>query len=62
MTQELQARFIAAYTNIAMLNKMLANYYISEYWNDAAQDFDWNEIDENVVKEIEKDSQFQSSF
>jgi hypothetical protein len=58
----LQQRFTSAFNNIAMLNEMLADFYISEYWDNNTNDFDWVQIDENVVKEIEKDSQFQSSF
>lgn len=60
MNQDLQERFISAYNNIVELNQQLADYYISEYWDDSAEDFNWNQIDEAVVKEIENDSQAQS--
>jgi hypothetical protein len=60
MTNNFQSRFNAAFTNISNVNKMLADYYISDYWNNDTQDFEWDMIDESVVREIEKDSQMVS--
>jgi hypothetical protein len=60
MTNDFQSRFNAAFINILNLNEMLADYYISDYWNNDTQDFEWDMIDESVLREIEKDSQMLS--
>ena len=54
-------RFVAAYRNIAHHNENLADFYVSEYWNEETKDWDWFRIGEGVVAEIEKDSMYQSN-
>lgn len=56
MNESLQSRFKSAMRTIYNLNEQLADYYISEYWDDGWM---WGEIDENVVCEAEKDAQQQ---
>jgi hypothetical protein len=47
--------FTEAFECLANTNEMIADYYISHYWDDDNQEWDFELITDRVVKDIETD-------
>jgi hypothetical protein len=47
--------FIESFEYLSENNEMIADYYISYYWDDETQDWDYEFIDAKVVRDIQKD-------
>lgn len=62
MNLNLRSRFNSAFAVVQNNSEMLADYYISEYWDESNNTWNWELINESVVREIEKDSQQLSSL
>lgn len=62
MNFKLRSRFNSAFTVVQNNSEMLADYYISEYWDVNKNTWNWELINESIVRDIEKDSQQLSSL
>ena len=52
--------FVNAFEFLQINNQMLADFYISEYWDESIKDWRSDRITDNVVKEIETDVMYNS--
>jgi hypothetical protein len=52
--------FVNAFEFLQINNQMLADFYISEYWDESIKDWSYDRITDNVVKEIETDVMYNS--
>jgi hypothetical protein len=50
--------FIKSFEYLSENNEMIADYYISYYWDDETQDWDYEFIDAKVVRDIQKDVEY----
>jgi hypothetical protein len=50
--------FTEAFEYLSENNEMLADYYISYYWDEETQEWDYEMIDDKVVQNIQKDVQY----
>lgn len=50
--------FIDAFEYLSENNEMIADYYMSYYWDEETQEWDYEAIDSQVVKKIQKDVEY----
>jgi hypothetical protein len=50
--------FTESFEYLSENNEMIADYYISYYWDDETQDWDYEFIDAQVVRDIQKDVEY----
>jgi hypothetical protein len=52
--------FLQAFEYLSQENQMVADYYISYYWNEDFDEWEYDMIDEKVVREIQQDVQYNT--
>ena len=50
--------FIEAFEYLSENTEMIADYYMSYYWEEEIQEWDYEAIDSQVVKNIQKDVEY----
>ena len=50
--------FIKAFEYLNENNEMISDYYMSYYWDEETQEWDYESIDNQVVKKIQMDVEY----